>query len=270
MLRPIIYPYKLGSKSAKALAEGLKDLRSKRVRENGNYRPFRNHVVLNWGNPRVPEWDRDPRITAHRGFAVRWLNHPSRIAVAQNKLSTYAELKGHCNIPEFTTDALEAQRWVQTGSVVLGRAVLGGHGGTGIILIKPDDEEAPIAFAHCPLFVKYVKKRDEYRIHVFHHEVIDVQHKRKRNGFENADYKIRNYNRGWVFARNDILEPNPQVLEQALLAVERLGLDFGAVDIGWNAHNQQATVYEVNTAPGVEGTTLTNYVSAIRRWCNHD
>ena len=36
MLRPIIYPYNLYSKSAKALSDSLSDVRCKRVRENGN------------------------------------------------------------------------------------------------------------------------------------------------------------------------------------------------------------------------------------------
>ena len=55
------------------------------------------------------------------------------------------------------------------------------------------------------------------------------------------------------------------VTKQALLAVDGLGLDFGAVDVGWNQHYQEATVYEVNTAPGLTGTTLDKYTNAIRR-----
>jgi len=54
------------------------------------------------------------------------------------------------------------------------------------------------------------------------------------------------------------------VVEQASLAIAALGLDFGAVDIIWNNHYQLATVLEVNTAPGLEGQTITDYANYFR------
>jgi hypothetical protein len=42
-----------------------------------------------------------------------------------------------------------------------------------------------------------------------------------------------------------------------------LHLDFGAVDVGWNEHHGEATIYEVNTAPGLEGTTLEKYYEGM-------
>ena len=47
--------------------------------------------------------------------------------------------------------------------------------------------------------------------------------------------------------------------QEATAAVEALCLDFGAVDVVWNATKNKAFVLEVNTAPGVEGTTLEEY-----------
>jgi glutathione synthase/RimK-type ligase-like ATP-grasp enzyme len=42
-----------------------------------------------------------------------------------------------------------------------------------------------------------------------------------------------------------------------------MGLDFGAVDIGHRLIDNQFFVFEVNTAPGLEGTTLDKYAKAI-------
>jgi glutathione synthase/RimK-type ligase-like ATP-grasp enzyme len=54
------------------------------------------------------------------------------------------------------------------------------------------------------------------------------------------------------------------------MAVAALGLDFGAVDIGWNRSTRRATVYEVNTAPYVEGTTAKMYAEAIVDFITHN
>jgi hypothetical protein len=35
------------------------------------------------------------------------------------------------------------------------------------------------------------------------------------------------------------------------------------VDIGWNRHEAQGYVYEVNTAPGLEGATIDSYRRAF-------
>ena len=114
-----------------------------------------------------------------------------------------------------------------------------------------------------PLYVKYVKKRAEYRVHVFSGVAVDVQQKRKRNDTE-TDSRIRSFNNGWVYCRDNINPYNAAILDQSIAAVEALGLDFGAVDVIWNDHYQRAYVLEVNTAPGLIGTTLTTYTDAIR------
>ena len=56
--------------------------------------------------------------------------------------------------------------------------------------------------------------------------------------------------------------PN-DVIHQATMAVGCLQLDFGAVDVIWNEAQKRAYVLEVNTAPGIEGTTLMRYASAF-------
>jgi glutathione synthase/RimK-type ligase-like ATP-grasp enzyme len=79
--------------------------------------------------------------------------------------------------------------------------------------------------------------------------------------------RIRNHDNGWVFARVGI-EPTQAVLDSAMLAVGALGLDFGAVDIATTRNNEKPiVVFEINTAPGIEGTTLEKYLDFFKEKC---
>ena len=96
---------------------------------------------------------------------------------------------------------------------------------------------------------------------------MDVQQKRLRRGTEKNDltYKVRSYANGWVFCREGIELPQC-VTDASLAAVKCLALDFGAVDVGYNRKEDRAAVFEVNTAPGIEGTTLEVYANALRTY----
>lgn len=254
MKKPIIWPYKIGSKGAKTLAKALN---TKRVRSNGKYKPNINHVVINWGNRSVPDW-----ITNCPYPSINVLNEPLLVTIAANKLGCLVALQeGQVSVPEFTVkkDDLKDKKglWVA-------RKLLNASCGKGIVLFDPSEDEIPDA----PLYVKYVKKKDEYRVHVFRGKVIDVQQKKfKKGNAENTNFQIRNHANGWVFCREGVEAP-PVVEAVALDAVSTIGLDFGAVDVIWNEKKQCAYVLEINTAPGLEGTTLQKYVEAIKEYCN--
>jgi len=250
MLRPIIYPYKLQSKSAKALSESLSDLRCKRVRENGNYSYHDNHVVINWGNPRYPNW------WNQNNYIV---NIPQFVKDAQNKHKSFVVMLGNVRIPAFTTEKEYAEGWIHNDRVAVARTLLRGCGGRGIQLVDDVDN-----LPDCALYTRYVKKSDEYRIHIFMGTIIFAQKKMLRNGSTGNNFQIRNYDNGWIFGSKNVAIPQ-DVVEQALLAVKALRLDFGAVDVGWQESSQKAFVYEVNTAPALEGTTLSLYSQQVRR-----
>jgi glutathione synthase/RimK-type ligase-like ATP-grasp enzyme len=95
-------------------------------------------------------------------------------------------------------------------------------------------------------------------------QVIDYQEKLKKRGFEERDAWIRNHDKGYVFARDGITVPEV-VRQLAVKAVGTLGLDFGAVDIGYREKEQLGYVFEVNTAPGLEGHTIESYVNGFKK-----
>lgn len=263
-MRPIIYPYKFGSASARLLSTELRQRghRAKRVRADGNYSYWGNHLAINWGSSSLPQW---PSV---RGAQVRWLNTPIAVGLAGNKLTAFQKMQeAGVSIPEFTTSLDMAANWYEEGATIISRHQLSGHSGAGIVLSTEDGISTMRRGIMCPLYVKYVKKAAEYRIHVVKGEVIDVQQKMKRRETPNEEvnYKVRNHANGWIYARMDIDLLSADICRWAIAAVSALGLDFGAVDVVWNNHHQRAYILEVNTAPGLEGTTLTKYANAIER-----
>ena len=97
--------------------------------------------------------------------------------------------------------------------------------------------------------------------------IVDRQQKRRRrddNGETAARTEVRNVSNGWVFCREGC-EAIPEADAAAVQAVKSLGLDWGAVDLKVNQQRTRVGVLEVNTAPGLEGTTLEAYARGIRR-----
>ena len=268
MSRLIIYPYNLGSNSARELQNVFATHRAKRVRPDGNYRPYRNHVILNWGCSRPANWW--PLL---QNESTQVINKPSAVEVASNKLLAFEKMKeAEVSIPEFTTSQEVALGWVNEGNIVVARKLVRGSEGRGIEIVERErDADAITSIVAAPLYVKYVKKEREFRIHCCKDrsgemQVIDIQQKKKRREIPNdeVNYRTRNYRFGWIFARSDIEVPE-QVLLEAKKAVEALGLTFGATDVLMNTHYNKAYVVEVNTSPALQGQTLESYKNAILR-----
>ena len=238
-----IFPYNLGSRSAKRLAKSLGVLR---VRPT--YNAKRKDLIVNWGNSTPP----------HFRWMEQDLNKPHAIALASNKLNTFLEYrsKSFTHVPQWTTNPSEAQHWLDLGLKTYCRKLLSSHSGNGIVVCNDGD-----TIVSAPLYTQHTKHKHEYRVHVFRDQILDVQMKRKRNGSLGGS-GIRNHSNGWVYARAEILPPE-ELLSSACKAVNLLGLDFGAVDIGHRLIDNKFFVFEVNTAPGLEGTTLDKYAKAI-------
>lgn len=254
-----LYPYKMGSESAVALADLLDILK---VKPDGNYVPKFGQKVINWGNGRTPDW---ATIASNRG--VTMLNKPAAVNVASNKLTALQALRtAGIAIPEFTTDMNVASQWLRLGHTVVERHELRGNSGDGIRIVTLHDDEMERNLTRAPLYTRFITKTAEFRVHVFQGQVIDYIEKKKVTS-ERRDHTFNRYissiNCGWVFSRTNVRDI-PEVRQLGIRAVQALGLDFGAVDIVFA--DGIAYVLEVNTAPGLSGTTLVNYANAFLRY----
>lgn len=242
-----VFPYKLGSVSAKMLATTLG---VKRVLPT--YDAKRRDIIINWGNSR-------PSEILH---AEHDLNKHSAIALACNKLKTFQalEAQGYEHIPIWSDSRFEIYNlWANyPDHKVYCRTTLTGHSGNGIVIASNSYE-----LVDAPLYTIQTKHKHEYRVHVFKGKVIDVQQKKKKLGSTISNSGIRNHSNGWIYARCDVVPPDC-VLTAATEAVTLLGLDFGACDIGYRERDDKAFLFEVNTAPGLYGTTLDKYTQTFR------
>jgi glutathione synthase/RimK-type ligase-like ATP-grasp enzyme len=262
-----LFSHNRHSESGKALALSLG---VKRLRHtNSRYVPSVRKVVINWGAS-------NDRIAALIGSAAWVINHPDNVETAQDKVRCFEKLYAESvNIPDFTTDKGIAQEWLDSGDSVVCRALTRASAGRGITIVRPaptpdelgEFEEAVTQepLPNVPLYVKYIKKQDEYRVHIVQNRAIDVAQKRRNTDVADADvnWKIRTHDNGFVYCREDLEVPD-SVKEEALKAVEAVGLSFGAVDVIYNRHRGQAYVLEINTAPGLTGTTLERYTEALK------
>ena len=251
----------MGSKSVIELTKSLIGYRAKRVKVDGSYNPYKNHFIINWGTGSVPRWYK--KFTA-LGMSVNknFLNHPNKTKTASNKLTAFRKMEaGNVSIPEFTTSKKEATKWAKE-CVVVARKLLSGHSGAGIEILTDGSK-----MVNAPLYVKYIKKKAEYRLHVFKNEVILIQHKRQKldANKDEVNSQIRNHKNGWIFCQSNV-NPPQNVIDESLKAIKALELDFGAVDVIYNGYSKKAYVLEINCAPGLEGSTITAYKDAILKW----
>lgn len=245
MIKPkqiTILPYKMASVSAKALSKALG---VKRIKHEGKNIVMRGSLI-NWGSSSFP-----PRIVCDPNLKI--FNAPANIAKASNKLQAFKTLEGHVPIPSYTEASGEALGWLGEGVVVC-RTILNGHSGNGIVLASTQEE-----LVAAPLYTKYIKKDHEYRLHVFQNECFFVQRKARKLDVpdEQVDWQIRNHANGFIYA-NKYIEVPELFKEIAVKAIKVLNLDFGAVDL-IVTKTGDPYVLEVNTAPGLSGTTLDKY-----------
>lgn len=218
--------------------------------------PSQYRYIINWGNS----------APLHPAGQPRVLNSPSAISRASNKLVALETLQRESvKVPEFSTTAPQ----LQDNSIWLARTVLNGSQGRGIVVLR-EGSNIPRA----PLYVKYIRKQREFRVHVVGDKAVFIQEKKRRNNAEQtADERlIRNYDNGWVFTIQGISVDESSLaplIEEAKKAVVALGLDFGAVDCILEKRTNTPYILEVNTAPGLSSPSLiTAYTDAFRSICN--
>jgi hypothetical protein len=286
-MRYRVLPYRQGSKGAKALADALGGKVLKLQGSSFVWKP--GDVVINWGNV-------DPSLV--NGWPAQPINYnqAAQLKGASNK-KLFFELMYGANL-----SSIIPRFWVNKEDIpddafpVVCRTVLAGHSGDGIVIANDYEH-----LVNAPLYVQYVKKKDEYRVHVGKKErcnkiaahlscddcgypyseaagcgdhlgpcdkavhVIAVQRKARRHDTPDADvnWQVRNHDNGFVFVRGGV-NPPADVLGAARSALLASGLDFGAVDVIYNEQQEKAYVLEINTAPGLEGQTIADYAAFFK------
>lgn len=253
-MRYRILPYKQGSRSAKALSEALG---GKVLKLQGSkYKSKDDDIIINWGNGSIND-------QMMYGDSAEVLNDPDLLYNVTNKLNFFNMMSVDNSdiIPEFWTNKEDI---TDDKFPIVCRTILNGHSGAGIVIADCRDD-----LVEAPLYVRYVKKKEEYRIHVGRRletvQVISSQRKARKTDVPDGlvNWQVRNHSNGFVFVRSGINPPS-SVIEAARRSLSASELDFGAVDVGWNETTGKATVYEINTAPGLEGQTVTDYVKFFK------
>ena len=245
-----VYPYKQGSASAKTLANALE---GKVLKLQGSkFKPKVRDVVINWGSSRVPDFG--PATVLNKD-----------VTVAQCKLATFKTLSAAgVRIPDCFEGRGAAQAAPRDVYPLVARTALRGHSGEGIVIINNPEE-----LVDAPLYTRYVKKKDEYRVHITRHEddydAFFIQRKARKLDVEEPNWQVRNLAGGFVFAQVELAEVPHDVVDQACAALGALGLDFGGVDVLFNEREGKAYVLECNTACGLEERTADHYREAFHR-----
>lgn len=244
-----VLPYKQGSKGAKALAVALGGKVLKLVGSKFTERD--SDFIINWGNSNEDKFD-------------CLLNFPEDIEKVSNKLLFFLDC-----VDQSLADFLP-QFWTSREDIpndaypVVCRTKLTGHSGEGIVIA-----DSPEELVEASLYTKYIKKKDEYRVHLglssdaLTTKVIAVQQKRRRTDHPDPNWQVRSHANGFVYCRSEI-DPPASVVDSAIAVFEATGLCFGAVDVIWNEQQQRAYVLEVNSAPGLEGATVDDYANYFK------
>lgn len=229
------------SKSARNLAEylGLKRIRV----QNSRFRARPTDILINWGNVGTQH---------QRG---RYLNSLDAVAIASNKLETFKMLSEfEIPVPEFTTEKPEEGKWVA-------RTQLSSHSGQGAVVAVADE------LPHAPLYTKYIEKDAEYRAIVVGGEVVDIKQKKRKSDFPEDQRQpyIWAHDNGYVFCRQDITYPD-DLKSIAIKSLDAINLTYGAVDL--IVKDEQVYVLEINSAFGIENSTVRFVGEAIKRIIN--
>lgn len=252
-----IYPWDERSNGAREIKDALKIRRI--LHRNSKFQGTKDTTVINWGATTVPT----------EVMKCRIINHPSIAEKNADKLLFFHQMETNKGgrIPEWTTKKDVVGDWISKGKTVVARTKTRAKSGAGIVFFEDLQN-----FVSAPLFTVYVPKKEEYRVHFAFDEMIDIQQKvlRKTDDSGNpidpkkVDWRVRNAKNGFIFIRNNLHTPT-DVVDQAMQCAKASGLDFGAVDVVWNEKTNKAYVLEINTAPGIEGTTIESYVTAFRK-----
>lgn len=253
------------SRSAARLVEEIANLTNGNCLRKRESEPGRrwDGPVINWGcstDGWVPN------------CGQRVLNPPHLIHNSVNKLRCF-KLLSRAGVPtlESTVNRQEAQRWLDSGSIVFGR-MDELQEGNGITVYTPDLNSTRRGGAiqnNHDFYTRNYEKTHEFRVYVVNGVAIDFVEKKRLNDRPEASLLVRSWNEGWIFAHENLRisrDADRRALEVAATnAVRACSLDFGAVDILTQLRPGRPgrfelldfKVCEVNSAPGIDTSRVT-------------
>lgn len=279
MTKAVIFQYNEYSNGAKNLANELKkggqnSLHTLRSTGNGlrlaatiypDYTINEPHVCICWGNRNLSHVQTPNRLFFNAAIKTPFIRKDSffkEFSDGANNLRLPKVAFNHAQAVEL----LREMRGLRGDDkpLLVERHELSSHSGNGIRIVKGTDDLS----AGLRLYVQYIPKAEEYRVHFFRPtNSYWVQQKRLKREATETDtrYTIRNHLNGWVYCTEDLNVPE-DVYTQAknFVGHHKNNLDFGAIDIIYNERHNKAFVLEVNTAPGLEGKTVTWYAKNIK------
>lgn len=182
---------------------------------------------------------------------------------AVSKLDQYKFFKEN-NIPhpDWTEDFSVALDWHKKGEVIVVREKIKSSQGQGLLIIEPNASLPDTG----KVYTKYLKKKREFRVNLFRHEVINIREKVKEKGKQGSFY-IRNKANG--FTTTYCVSPPPKGIEDLAIKASKVSeSDFIGVDIGYNEFKNLLFILEVNSGPSIEGSSVTEFANKIKETYN--
>jgi hypothetical protein len=211
--------------------------------------PYRLKPIVCWGDTSVQDLD----IT---WYGKKYNNVPKR-----NKYTQAIRLMA-ANVPVVPAALSPAEAYRLHPSSAVIRRTLAHSQGRGLTILKDPNNNYSNEQDSNYYYRPYISFMNEYRVHIINNTAIIASHKEHDGeGFNSEESSIiRSYDNGWRFVG---LDPDflrtwkiwKTVVDNSIKALEVLGYDFGAVDIGVTTlskdPNVKVYILEVNSAPGL-------------------
>lgn len=217
-----------------------------------------------------------PAIQRAERSSLTVLNVPVIVAAASSKHDTFRrfdEQGFRFAVPHWFDQTQANYECLVNGKTIVARTLDRSSSGRGIEVITPERAAEMNGLPQARVYTEAIDKGREYRVHVGYQQtqreyrIIDITRKIRRPDAEGERGFIWNHDNDFIFVREGVTAATiPRRLrDAAMAAVNSLGLHFGAVDIvvprrgRISIQDMPVYVLEVNTAPGMEGTTLERY-----------
>lgn len=209
---------------------------------------FDNCVIIRWGSTQV--FDYTNSIIYNKSRAIQ--------NATDKKLSRQIFTNNNVSTPRLITSIEN-----YNGGIVIGRPPIHSKGKNFIVINNID--ELRLHWKEDWYYSEFVNKVREFRVHCGHSKVIAFMEKHKpSNGSIAWNRAINGTEPFTQITQKQSDEQNLlPVLQEAIKAVQILGLDMGGVDVILDSNNK-AYVLEVNTAP-----TLNSSLRVAEMWSKY-